>query len=160
MTDTLAEIKNLYEIAFDTLNGHNPVPEINVRFYPYVGINHTIRIRNGKVYVRIAELCRQAPLEIHESLAFILVGKLLKKGGSTGFGDLVASGEVDRSQDVNLTDRPVTVCFRPLFIKTDQVNGTGLNHHSLQFGQLDAQSKGTAQRSEPLGHAAAGEPAS
>lgn len=79
MDNDLAKIKDLYEEAFDTLNGHKPVPEIKVRFYPYVGINHTIRVRNGKVYVRIAELCRHAPLEVHESLAFILVGKLLKK---------------------------------------------------------------------------------
>jgi predicted metal-dependent hydrolase len=79
MADDLSPIKNLYEIAFDTLNGHQPVPEIKVRFYPYVGINHTIRVRNGKVYVRLAELCRSAPLDIHESLAFILVGKLLKQ---------------------------------------------------------------------------------
>jgi predicted metal-dependent hydrolase len=79
MTDDLSKIKNLYEIAFDTLNEHKPVPEIKVRFYPYIGINHTIRVRNGKVFVRITELCRNAPLEVHESLAFILVGKLLKK---------------------------------------------------------------------------------
>ena len=79
MANDLSQIKSLYETAFDTLNEHKPVPEIKVRFYPYIGINHTIRVRNGKVYVRITELCRNATLEIHESLAFILVGKLLKK---------------------------------------------------------------------------------
>lgn len=79
MSNDLSQIKSLYETAFDTLNEHKPVPEIKVRFYPYVGINHTIRVRNGKVFVRITELCRSASLEVHESLAFILVGKLLKK---------------------------------------------------------------------------------
>ncbi len=72
-------IKKFYEEAFQTLNGNRPAPEIEVRFYPYIGINHTIRIRDGKVFVRLAELSESAPPEIHEALAFILVGKLLRK---------------------------------------------------------------------------------
>ncbi|MEZ5424927.1 MAG: hypothetical protein R2747_01560 [Pyrinomonadaceae bacterium] len=79
MTSKLSKIKTLYETAFGTLNGKKPVPEIEVRFYPYVGINHTIRIRDGRVFVRIAEICQEATLEVQESLAFILVGKLLSK---------------------------------------------------------------------------------
>jgi predicted metal-dependent hydrolase len=72
-------IKKFYEEAFQTLNGNHPTPEIEVRFYPYIGINHTIRVRGGKVFVRLAELSESAPPEIHEALAFILVGKLLRK---------------------------------------------------------------------------------
>lgn len=75
----LEHIKKFYREAFQTLNGNCPLPEIEVRFYPYVGINHTIRVRNGKVFVRLAELSESAPLEIQEALAFILVGKLLRK---------------------------------------------------------------------------------
>lgn len=80
MTADLTEIRKFYETAFRILNGDGrSVPEINIRYYPYVGINHTIRVRGGRVFVRIADLCRPAPPEVHESLAFILVGKLLKK---------------------------------------------------------------------------------
>ncbi len=42
-------------------------PEIEVVFYPYVGINHTIRLRNGKIFVRLAEICENAPLECAKS---------------------------------------------------------------------------------------------
>jgi predicted metal-dependent hydrolase len=79
MLEKLSKIKNLYENAFDSLNGKKPLPEITVRFYPYIGINHTIRVRNGKVFVRLAEICEDASLEVQKSLAFILVGKLLRK---------------------------------------------------------------------------------
>jgi hypothetical protein len=72
-------IKKFYEEAFHSLNGTRRVPEIEVRFYPYIGINHTIRVRDGKVFVRLAELSESAPIEIHKALAFILVGKLLRK---------------------------------------------------------------------------------
>lgn len=73
------EITNFYKEAFQTLNKKQPIPEISVRFYPYVGINHTIRVRDGKVFVRLAELCRNAPLKVQKSLAYILIGKLLRK---------------------------------------------------------------------------------
>lgn len=75
----LEQIKKFYEEAFQTLNGNRPTPEIEVRFYPYIGINHTIRVRGGKVFVRLAELSESAAPEIQQALAFILVGKLLRK---------------------------------------------------------------------------------
>lgn len=75
----LQHIKKFYEEAFGVLDGKRQIPEIEVRFYPYIGINHTIRVRGGKVFVRLAELCESAPLEVHEALAFILVSKLLRK---------------------------------------------------------------------------------
>ncbi len=55
------------------------MPEIEVSFYPYIGINHTIRVRDGKVYVRLAEVCRDMPFNAHKALACILVSKLLRK---------------------------------------------------------------------------------
>ena len=75
----IQEITSFYKEAFQHLSQNKITPEINVRFYPYIGINHTIRIRDGKVFVRLAELCRNAPAEAQKSLAYILVGKLLRK---------------------------------------------------------------------------------
>lgn len=75
----LKEIREFYLEAFGALNGKRPVPEVEVRFYPYVGINHTIRVRDGIVFVRITELCREMPMPGHRALAFILVSKLLGK---------------------------------------------------------------------------------
>jgi len=79
MTENLSEIKNLYEKAFQTFDPQRPTPEIEVRFYPYVGINHTIRVRGGKVFVRLSEICREMPLNGQKALASILVAKLLRK---------------------------------------------------------------------------------
>lgn len=73
------QIKKFYEEAFQVLGAKQSAPEIEVRFYPYIGINHTIRVRNGKVFVRIAEVCREMPPDAHKGLAFILVAKLLRK---------------------------------------------------------------------------------
>ncbi|MDQ3129990.1 MAG: hypothetical protein M3Q99_04420, partial [Acidobacteriota bacterium] len=73
------QLENFYRQAFQTYNGTRPIPAIEVRFYPYIGINHTIRVRDGVVFVRIAEICRTMPPHEQKALAFILVAKLLRK---------------------------------------------------------------------------------
>lgn len=79
MTADLSLIRKFYEEAFQALDAKREMPEIEVRFYPYIGINHTIRLRNGKIYVRLAEICQAAPLNAQRALAFILVAKLRRK---------------------------------------------------------------------------------
>ncbi len=79
MTADIKEIKNFYAEAFEIFNSKQKVPEIMVEFYPYIGINNTIRVRNGKIFVRLAELCQTAPLEVQKALAFVLTAKLLRK---------------------------------------------------------------------------------
>lgn len=72
-------IRQFYEEAFSEITGKRRSPEIEVSFYPYVGLNQTIRVRNGQVFVRIADMCRDMPEEPHRALAVILVSKLLRK---------------------------------------------------------------------------------
>lgn len=79
MDQKIEQIKTFYREAFQTLSRKSEVPAINVEFYPYIGINHTIRVRDGKVFVRLAEVCREMPLDVQKALAFILVSKLLRK---------------------------------------------------------------------------------
>ncbi len=75
----MSVIRDQYREAFDALDKKHSVPEIDVRFYPYIGINHTIRVRDGRVFVRIAEVCRDMDALGHQALAYILVAKLLRK---------------------------------------------------------------------------------
>src|SRR5689334_11605623 len=79
MPENLEQIKSFYEEAFEYYKSQPQKQEIDVRFYPYIGINHTIRVRDGKVFVRLAEICREMPLNAQKALAFILVSKLLRK---------------------------------------------------------------------------------
>ncbi len=79
MNTKLQQIKTYYEEAFQNLDVKRETPEIEVTFYPYIGINHTIRVRQGKVFVRLAEVCREMPLNGQKALAIILVSKLFRK---------------------------------------------------------------------------------
>jgi predicted metal-dependent hydrolase len=76
---SVERIRAVYEEAFRFYHPRKRVPPVHVSFYPYVGINHTIRIRNGEVFVRIGEICREMPLGPHRGLAYVLTGKLLRK---------------------------------------------------------------------------------
>src|SRR5258706_12517134 len=52
---------------------------IEVKFYPYAGLHHTIRVRAGRVYVRLSDLFQAAPPEVMRALAFLLVARLLSR---------------------------------------------------------------------------------
>lgn len=75
----LTEIAGFYQDAFAWLSNGGPQPEIVVEFYPYVALNHTIKVREGRVLVRLSDLSREAPDDAHQPLALILVAKLLNK---------------------------------------------------------------------------------
>src|SRR6267378_5139366 len=55
------------------------IAAIEVRFYPYAGLHHTIRVRAGRVYVRLSDLFQAAPPEVTRALAFLLVARLLSR---------------------------------------------------------------------------------
>jgi hypothetical protein len=63
-------------------------PEIHVSFYPFAGLNHTIRIRKQRIYVRVSDILRDAPQPVQRALAFILVSKLFNKRAGAEYQNL------------------------------------------------------------------------
>jgi hypothetical protein len=98
-------LSTLFAEAFRTLAPKRPVPEVDVRYYPYAGLNHTIRLRSGRVYVRLSDVFKGAPVGVHRALAFILVSKLLRRRSAPPFyervyRDYAFSPEVLRASDL------------------------------------------------------------
>jgi hypothetical protein len=79
MSQPQYHLTTLFSEAFRQLASNRSVPEIEVRFYPYAGISHKIRMRSGRVYVRISDIFKDAPTDVHRALAFILVARLFSK---------------------------------------------------------------------------------
>jgi hypothetical protein len=73
------EVSKYFADAFRHLGGNRSVPAIEVRYYPYAGLRHTIRLRQKRVYVRLSDICKDAPPEALRALAFILVARMLGK---------------------------------------------------------------------------------
>lgn len=79
MPDPQPLLSSLFVEAFRQLAPKRAVPEVDTRYYPYAGLNHTIRVRSGRVHVRLSDLFKDAPMGVHRALAFILVSKLLRR---------------------------------------------------------------------------------
>jgi hypothetical protein len=84
MSQPDSHLKLAFEEAFRDLGGYRrrfrpQIAGIEVRFYPYAGLHHTIRVRSGRVYVRISDVFRSAPPEVIRALAFLLVARLLSR---------------------------------------------------------------------------------
>ena len=56
---SLEEIRSFYEEAFRELNRDSPVPAVDITYYPYVGLNQTIRVRDGRVRVPASQVSRR-----------------------------------------------------------------------------------------------------
>lgn len=72
-------LRILFANIFQQVSKRRAKPEVTVTFYPFAGLNHTIRIRNQRVYVRVSDILRDAPPPVYKALAYILVGKLFKQ---------------------------------------------------------------------------------
>ncbi len=52
---------------------------IEAEFYPYANIKHSIRKRNGRIYIRVSDVFTDAPEEVLLSLGKMLLAKLNKE---------------------------------------------------------------------------------
>src|SRR4030095_7183329 len=73
------DVRQYFADAFRHLGGNRGVPTIEVRFYPYAGLRHTIRLRSGRVYVRLSDIFKDGSPEVLLALAWVLVSRLLGK---------------------------------------------------------------------------------
>lgn len=76
---TLSQIGRIFDEAYRRLEGERPCPPIRVEYYTFVGINHTVRLREGRLLVRLSDLFRRAPTPVLEALASILLAKLYRR---------------------------------------------------------------------------------
>ncbi len=104
MSQTPDYLSALYIDAFRQLGGNRSTPQVETRFYPYAGVHHTIRLRSGRVYVRVSDVFKDAPLNVQRSLAFILVAKLLSKKTpevhERVYRDYAYSAQILRASDI------------------------------------------------------------
>ena len=55
------------------------MPSIEIKFRRFTSLNTTIRLREGRLIVRLSDLLEHAPETIHHAIAHILVAKLYRK---------------------------------------------------------------------------------
>jgi hypothetical protein len=74
-----AKLIEIVQEAYRELRPRTPAPPFHVRFYPFVSINNTIRLRQGELYIRLSDLLEGAPETVLHSITHILLAKLYRK---------------------------------------------------------------------------------
>jgi predicted metal-dependent hydrolase len=74
-----AELLAIFEQEYLALRPRAPMPVLEVKFRRFTSLNTTIRLRDGKLIVRLSDLLEHAPESVHQAIAHILLAKLYRK---------------------------------------------------------------------------------
>jgi len=75
----MEELESIFKRAHRDLRPRTPLPEIKIEFFPFAGLNHTARLHENRLMIRVSDIFNDAPTEIYYSLALILLAKLYRK---------------------------------------------------------------------------------
>jgi predicted metal-dependent hydrolase len=72
-------LTELFQETYRELRPRAPIPELRVEFFSFANINNTIRLREGRLLVRISDLLEGAPDYVLRAIAHILLAKMYRK---------------------------------------------------------------------------------
>jgi predicted metal-dependent hydrolase len=73
------KLLHIFQEAYDELRPRTLMPALTVEFFGFVNINNTIRMREGKLLVRLSDLLEGAPEAVLRAIAHILLAKMYRK---------------------------------------------------------------------------------
>lgn len=74
-----SSLHQVFDQTYRELRPRSPVPALEVQFYSFANINNTIRLREGRLLVRLSDLLEGAPDNVLRAIAHILVAKMYRK---------------------------------------------------------------------------------
>jgi predicted metal-dependent hydrolase len=93
----------LLEIFQETYRDLRPaasVPELKIEFFAFANVNNTIRLRQGRLLVRLSDLLEGAPDSVLRAIAHILLAKMYRqpidRGQAARYRKYVASRDIVR----------------------------------------------------------------
>jgi len=90
----------IFQEAYSQLRPASSLPEIKIEFFAFANINNTIRLRNGRLLVRLSDLLEGAPDAVLRAIAHILLAKMYRqpvdRGHAARYRRYVASREIVR----------------------------------------------------------------
>ena len=72
-------LEEIFATAHRQLRPRTVVPEITIEFFPFAGVNHTARLSDNRLRIRVSDIFTDAPQAVYQSLALILLSKLYRK---------------------------------------------------------------------------------
>ncbi|MGD0758321.1 MAG: M48 family peptidase [Candidatus Sulfotelmatobacter sp.] len=97
MREGLLEI---FQESHRELRPSAPIPELKIEFFAFANVNNTIRLRQGKLLVRLSDLLEGAPEAVLRAIAHILLAKMYRRpidrGQAARYRKYLASHEIVR----------------------------------------------------------------
>ncbi len=69
----------IFQESYRELRPRAPIPELAVEFFAFANINNTIRLREGKLLVRLSDLLEGSSGAVLRAIAHILLAKMYRK---------------------------------------------------------------------------------
>lgn len=82
-----ASLVSIFEQEYRALRPRAPMPALEIKFRRFTSLNTTIRLREGRLIVRLSDLLEHAPESVHEAIAHILLSKLYRKPIGAAYAD-------------------------------------------------------------------------
>src|SRR5690348_18346402 len=79
MNSVSERLLNLFSETHRELRPRSSMPELRVEFFDFVAINNTIRLREGRLLVRLSDLLEGASEPVLRAIAHILLAKMYRK---------------------------------------------------------------------------------
>jgi predicted metal-dependent hydrolase len=70
---------HIFQESYRELRPRDSVPELRVEFFAFTSIKNTIRMREGRLLVRLSDLLEGAPEPVLQAIAHILLAKIYRK---------------------------------------------------------------------------------
>ena len=70
---------DIFQETYRELRPASAIPELKIEFFAFANVNNTIRLRNGKLLVRLSDLLEGAPDAVLRAIAHILLAKMYRR---------------------------------------------------------------------------------
>ena len=72
-------VVEIFQETYNELRPGSSLPELKVEFFAFANVNNTIRLRQGRLLVRLSDLLEGAPDTVLRAIAHILLAKMYRK---------------------------------------------------------------------------------
>jgi len=127
----------LFQQTYTELRPGASLPEFKIEFFAFANVNNTIRLRDGRLLVRLSDLLEGAPETILKAIAHILLAKMYRRpidrGQAARYRKYVASHEIVRKAHLvrQMRGRKLLLSPRGHFYDLDAIF-EDLNHRFFQ----------------------------
>lgn len=95
-----AGVLEIFQESYRELRPNSSLPELKVEFFAFANVNNTIRLRNGRLLVRLSDLLEGAPETVLRAIAHILLAKMYRqpidRGRAARYRKYIGSHEIVR----------------------------------------------------------------